>query len=219
MKARIFLLAAMSLALAACATQKPYDYTAFKHAKPKSILILPPVNKSPDIKASSSLLAWTSFPVAEAGYYVFPVAAVAETFRQNGLSEPEEIALTRIDKLRNIFDADAALYIQVTDYGTRYMVLSSATIVTASAKLVDLRTGETLWSGSATASSEEGRSNSGGLVGMLVSAAVKQIVNTVSEQGHTIANTTSFRLLAPRPNGLLYGPRSPQYGRDGEPVR
>jgi len=207
--------------LAACATPKPYDYTAFKQAKPKSILVLPPVNKSPDIKASYSVLSWTSFPLGEAGYYVFPVAMVDETFHQNGLVSPDEIAGVSHAKLREIFGADAALYIEITEYGTRYMVLSSETRVTASAKLVDLRSGTTLWNGVATASNNEGQNNnSGGLVGMLVTAAVKQIVNTVSEQGHPIAGIASQRLLTPYPNGgLLYGPRSPNYGKDDAPAR
>lgn len=209
-----------ALLLAACATRKPYDYTAFKQAKPKSILVLPPVNKSPDIKASYSFLAWTSYPLGEAGYYVFPVAMVDETFRQNGLTSPDEIAAVAPAKLHEIFGADAALYIEITEYGTRYMVLSSATRVTAKAKLIDLKTGTTLWSGAATASNDEGNNNSGGgLVGMLVTAAVKQIVNTASEQGHPVAGITSQRLLTPRPDGMLYGPRSPHYGQDAAAVR
>lgn len=207
--------------LAACATPKPYDYTAFKQAKPKSILVLPPVNKSPDVKASYSFLSWTSFPIGEAGYYVFPVAMVDETFRQNGLVSPDEIAGVSHAKLREIFGADAALYIEITDYGTRYMVFSSVTRVTANARLIDLRTGTTLWNGAATASNDEGNNNNsgGGLVGMLVTAAVKQIVNTVGEQGHPIAGITSQRLLAPRPDGLLYGPHAPNYGKDDAPQR
>ena len=34
-------------------------------------------------------------------------------------------------------------------------------------------------------------------------------------QGHRIAGVTTARLLSPgRPNGMLYGPRSPNYGKD-----
>ena len=73
--------------------------------------------------------------------------------------------------------------------------------------------------GSATASSAEGSNNSGGgLVGLLVRAAIRQIIEAVSDQGHTIAAQTSVRLLsAGRPNGILYGPRSPMYQKDGTP--
>ena len=42
--------------------------------------------------------------------------------------------------------------------------------MSAEARLVDLSTGALLWSGRATASNDEGNNNSGGLVGMLVTA-------------------------------------------------
>lgn len=213
---RLFKLAAVLLLasfVTGCATQKPYDYSAFKRSNPKSILVLPPVNKSPDIKASYSFLSYTSYPLAESGYYVFPVAVVDETFRQNGLNAPEEIHAVAPAKLREIFGADTALYIEITQYGTRYMVFSSDTIVAANAKLVDLKTGETLWTGAASASNNENQNNNG-LIGMLVQAAVSQIINTLTEQGHVVAGITSQRLLMARPYGVLYGPRSPYYGKD-----
>lgn len=199
-----------------CAERKTTDYAAYKQSRPKSILIVPPLNNSPDVKASYSMLAQVTYPLAEAGYYVMPVALVAETFRQNGMTTPADIHELPTAKLHEIFGADAALYVTVSDYGTRYMVLSSATIVTASAKLVDLKTGTTLWTGTATASSEEGRQNQGGLIGMLITAAVNQVISSVQEDaGYPIAGITSARLLSPNPNGgILYGPRSPKYGTD-----
>lgn len=197
-----------------CATRQPYDYSAFRRAQPKSILVLPPVNKSTDILASNSLLAHMSMPLAEAGYYVFPVALVTRTFKENGLNSPDEIQAVSAAKLREIFGADAALYVEITEYGTRYTVIRSDTVVAAKARLLDLRSGETLWEGSARASSGEGQSNNNGLIGALVKAAIDQIVNTIGEKGHEIAGITSQRLLSPGPSGILVGPRSPEYGKD-----
>jgi hypothetical protein len=212
-------LAAAALLLGGCATRQPYDYSAFREARPASILVLPPLNSSPDINATYSMLSQTTAPLSESGYYVFPVTLVDETFKQNGLTSAADIHDVSISKLREIFGADAALYINVRQYGTSYMVISSETRVTAEARLVDLRSGSTLWSGQATASSAEGDNNSGGLVGMLVKAAIRQIVETISSQGHIIAGRTSTRLLsAGQPNGILYGPRSPKYLKEGVPT-
>ena len=199
--------------------QKKYDYSAFKESRPASILVLPPINNSPDINATYSVLSTVTVPLAESGYYVLPVTLVDETFRQNGLTSPNDIHSVSPAKLAEIFDADAALYIEVSDYGTRYMVLASETRVTANAKLVDLSNGQELWAGEATASSAESRSNSGGgLVGLLIQAAVQQIIEDVMEAGHSIAGITSRRLLfAGQTNGMLYGPRSPQYKKDPTP--
>jgi hypothetical protein len=81
-------------------------------------------------------------------------------------------------------------------------------IVSADAKLVDLRTGELLWQGHAQASSAENQNNGGGgLLGMLVAAAVNQIVNQVTDEGHQIANAASVRLLsAGHPMGCFTDP-------------
>lgn len=219
MIARSMKLMAGLLALAllgGCVSPKTVDYAAYKQARPKTILVLPPLNNSPDVKASYSMLSQVTFPLAEAGYYVLPITLVDETFRQNGLTTPADIHQAPANKLKEIFGADAALYITVTDYGTRYLIISSETVVTATAKLVDLKTGTTLWTGSARASSEEGGNNSGGgLIGALITAAVKQVINSSTDAGYPIAGVTSARLLsAGQPAGLLYGPRSPKYGTD-----
>ncbi|WP_313026152.1 DUF799 domain-containing protein [Pseudomonas lopnurensis] len=208
----LLVLAALGL-LGGCATPTPYDYTAFERSNPASILVLPPVNRSPDIKASYSVLSQVTYPLAEAGYYVLPVAVVDETFKQNGLMNADEMHMAPPAKLREIFGADAALYIEITSYGSSYKVLTSEVAVEAHGKLIDLRSGQLLWEGRALASSAENQNqSSGGLVGMLITAAVNQIVNTLSDRGHEIAGITSRRLLsAGIPNGILSGPRSPHY--------
>lgn len=213
---RLFLLTGMvlTLLLTGCAKKASYDYTAFKESKPRSILVLPPVNHSPDVNASHSMLSTVTAPLAEDGFYVFPVAVVEETFKQNGITGAEDIRSVSAAKLREIFGADAALYIDITSYGSSYMVVSSETRVTANAKLVDLCNGKVLWTGNATASDSENDNNNGGIIGMLVQAAVKQISSTISDKGHDIAGLTSYRLLsASQTDGLLYGPRSPNYGK------
>lgn len=198
-----------------CATPQPYDYSAYKEIRPHSILMLPPINNAPDVTATYSMFSQMTYPLAEAGYYVFPATLVDETFKQNGLTTPADIHSVAPTKLQEIFGADAALYVTITSYGSTYMVISSATIVSANAKLVDLKTGKLLWQGSASASSDEGRGNSGGLAAVLISAIVKQIASTVFDAGHNVAGITSQRLLsAGHPFGILYGPRSPNYGKD-----
>ncbi len=218
MMPRFMALSAAFLSLAllgGCAAPKTIDYAAFKQSRPKSILVLPPINESPEVQASYSLVSQVTYPLAEAGYYVLPIALVDETFRQNGLTTANDIQAVASAKLQQIFGADAGLYITITEYGTQYMLISSDTAVTATAKLVDLKTGTTLWTGVARASSEEGNSNAGGIVGMLITAAVKQVINSSTDAAHPIAGVASARLLsAGQRTGILYGPRSPKYGSD-----
>ncbi|MGK3142753.1 DUF799 domain-containing protein [Pantoea sp. C2G6] len=202
--------ALMVLLLTGCAQpKKPYDYTAFRASKPASILVLPADNRSPDINAAHSVTSLVTRPLAEAGYYVFPVAVVEETFQQNGLSSASEAQAVSAKRLYEIFHADSALYISISDYGSSYRVIDSVTTVTAKARLVDLRSGKEIWQGAATATDNDQNNNgNNGLVGILVSAAIKQISDNVTDKAHTVAGLTSNRLLAQNEQGgLLTGPR------------
>jgi hypothetical protein len=204
------------LVLQGCATPpKPYDYTAYKEAKPASILVLPPINGTPEVQATPSVMAQVTQPLAESGYYVLPVSLVDETLKSNGMHTPDDAQQIPVAKLREIFGADAGLYVKVSRYGSVYKVLNSETAVTLEAKLVDLRNGQLLWEGSASASSaEQNNSSQGGLIGLLVKAVVDQIISASTDRSHPMAGLASQRLLAAgRPNGLLFGPRSPNYGK------
>lgn len=206
--------------LGACAQPvKHVDYTAFKNSKPRSILVLPPVNETNDVTATYGMLSQMTLPLAEAGYYVVPVAVMDETFKHNGLTNAAEIQGTSPAKLREFFGADAALYSKVTQYGSVYQIIDSTTVVAASAKLIDLKTGDVLWQGEGRATGKELGNNVNvdafGIVGMLVQAAVKQVAHSLTDESHDVAALTSNRLLsAGPPNGLLYGPRSRKYGTD-----
>lgn len=207
---------ALSLAfLGGCATKPPaWDYTNFQRAKPATLLVMPPVNDSPDLKATPGVWSHATRPLAEAGYYVLPVALVDETFRNNGVftaNDAQDIPLT---KLRDFFGADAAVYIRVKKYGTTYAVISSETRVEVEGQIVDLRSGDLLWKGSAAATSAEQQQAQGGLVGLLVQALVNQIVGTATDAAYNYAGIANHRLMAaPRYNGILPGPRSPLYGQ------
>ncbi|PUE49307.1 hypothetical protein B9Z47_07480 [Limnohabitans sp. 2KL-1] len=216
-----FLAPAMALlVLSGCATKPApsFDYSHYKASDPKSILVLPPVNNTPEIRAPYSMLSQVTLPLAESGYYVLPVSLVDETLKENGITQAQDAHDLPSAKLREIFGADAALFITMTRYGTVYKVIDSQATVSAEARLVDLKTDNVLWTGKATASTAEQQNrNQGSAAVMLVSAIVKQIVGTITDQSHPLAGLTSQRLLrAGRRDGLLYGPRSPRYKQEDE---
>jgi hypothetical protein len=216
--------AACLAVLAGCATKAPQvDYTAFLQARPATLLVMPPVNESPDIKATPSVWANATRPLAEAaGYYVLPVALVDETFKQNGVNTADDAQQIPIQKLREFFGADAAVYLKVKKYGTTYQVIGSDTRVEVEGRIIDLRSGALLWQGKAAASStEQNQQSQGGLVGLLATALVKQIIGTATDAAFTFAATADQRMLgAPRYNGVLPGPRSALAGQvPADPAR
>ncbi len=194
---------------------EPYDYSAFREHHPKSILVLPPINNSNDIVATPAVFAQVVMPLAESGYYVFSPSLVSETFKNNGLTVPNEIHAVSLHKLDEVFGADAVLYIEIKEYGSSYKILSSDITVSLNAKLVDIKTGKLLWKGTARASSAEGKSNNGNIIGMLIGALIDQIANTVSDNSYKYAGIADNRLLFAGRNGaLLYGHRSDKYAKE-----
>jgi hypothetical protein len=156
-------------------------------------------------------MAQAVLPLAERGYYVFPVALSNETLRLNGVQTPRDAQDISPQRLREVFGADAALYLQVRAYGSVYRVISADSVTTVDARLVDLRDGRTLWTGSATASSAEQRGEQqGGLAGLLLQAIIEQVASNFNERNHQVAGVAMRRLLGSgSPRGLLPGPRAP----------
>ena len=200
--------------LVGCAAPSKPDQSAFRSSNPKSILVLPPINQSTDIRGSLSFLSTVTLPLSEAGYYVFPVAMVEATFKENGLPLPDQMHEAPLSKLQSICGTDAVLYITLEKYGSTYVILDSQTVVTAKARLVDARTGTLLWQGRASASDAEGRDNNNGLLGVLLTSVIHQLASNIGNPGYRLSNVTSARLLTPQSGGMLFGPRSPNYGKD-----
>jgi hypothetical protein len=204
---------ALALLLGACANvdkAPPDPWPALREARPASVLVLPPINASPDVEAPGSVMAQAVLPLAESGYYVLPVALANETLRNNGVQTPTDAQQVPPQRLRQVFGADAALYLTVRAYGSVYRVISSDAVVTVEGRLVDLRDGRTLWTGAASASSAEQRGNQqGGLLGALLQAVVEQVASNFTDRNHQVAGVAMRRLLSSGgARGLLPGPRA-----------
>jgi len=210
MKRHFFQIGMLSalLAFAGCATQ-PYDYTNFRAHPPRSIVVLPPLNNSTEVKATYGYLTTVTQPVAEQGFYVFPVAEVDELMKQNGLPTPGEMHQAPLNKIGEVFGADAVLYLTVNQYGQVYQVLSSTTIVTAQARLVDVKTGTLLWGGNVSIAQGSGDSG-GGIIGALITAAVTQVINSAGDPAHDLSATANRQMFRNDGHGLLHGPYFPK---------
>lgn len=203
--------AAAVLVLAGCAA-KPYDYTNYRLHPPRSILVLPPLNESTAVEATWGYASTATRPVAERGYYVFPIAVVDQFLKENGLPSAGEMHQVPLGKMREILGADAVLYITVEQYGTKYQIINAATIVQARAKLVDTGTELVLWEGR-TSVQQNSNAGSGGLIGALVAAALTQIINSSIDAAHNLSPRANTVLIDTEERGLLYGPYHPKYDK------
>lgn len=200
--------------LAGCATPKNHkNYTAFRVYAPRSVLVLPPLNQSLDVKATYGVLSTVTMPLAEMGYYVFPVAVIDQFMKENGIPTADEMHKIPLTKIHEIIGADAVLYMTVEEYGTKYSILESSTIVRLKARLVDVKRGALLWNGDVDVD-VGGGSGGGGLTAMLVSSAINQVIASSIDEAHTVAAKANTQLLTTPGQGLLYGPYNPKYGTD-----
>jgi hypothetical protein len=210
---RVALLAVLSLVFAGCAHFQPVDYAAFREHRPHSILVLPPLNHSTAVEGTYGYLSTATRPLAEMGYYVFPVAEIDEFLKANGMPTAGEMHQVPLNKVAEIIGADAVLYITLDKYGSKYQIINSATVVEASAKLVDTKTGLTLWQGNARAE-EDSSSGSNNIIAALVAAAVTQVVNSSVDEAHNVSRSANTMLFTPKNRGLLLGPYHPDFEKD-----
>lgn len=200
--------------LSGCASVEPYNYTAFKAELPRSILVLPPINSSVEVNAPYSYLSTISRPLAEKGYYVFPVSVVDTFLKENGLPTPAEMNGIALEKIDEVIGADAVLYIDIQDWGQKYQVLSSVTVVQGQVKLVSVKTGEVLWDAPINAQHNPNGGNGQGVLGALVGAVVSQIVGEIADNSPLVARMANNAAIYSKKRGLLNGPYKLEKNRE-----
>jgi hypothetical protein len=208
---RLLPVLAAVLLLSGCQTVKPYDYTNFRAHPPRSILVLPPLNDSTAVEGTYGYLTTVTRPVAERGYYVFPVAVVDQFMKENGLPGAAEMQQAPLAKVAEITGADAVLFLELKQYGTQYRLLSSVVTVEVHAKLMDTRSGILLWEGNGIA--QQGSGGSGNLLGDLIAAAITQAINKHADKAHQVSRIANANLFFPEQTGLPYGPYREKYDR------
>ncbi|EJC6762435.1 DUF799 family lipoprotein [Vibrio parahaemolyticus] len=172
----LFLITYVSL-LSACQTTQIERQTGFEEINPKSILILPVVNKSVDVDAP--LAVYSSLPVmlAEKGYYVYPSNTVKTILEYEGLYEPAEVQALPTNKLADMFGADVFLYVTIEQWDTKYVLISSTTEVEFTYTFKD-REGNTIWEAAKKMEYTPQNSSSGNaiadLIGAVITAAIQR---------------------------------------------
>lgn len=210
---RSLTLLSLALVLCGCATVTPYDYTNIRAHPPRSILVLPPLNNSTAVEGTYSYLSTVSMPLAERGYYVFPVAEIDQFLKENGMPTAGEMHNVPLARIAEVTGADAVLYVTLEQYGAKYQLVNAAVIVAARAKLVDTRTGLVLWEGSGTAQNSSSNS-SGNILADMIAAAITQAINSKTDAARPVCRMANAQMFFADKRSLPYGPYSAMYGKD-----
>ena len=213
------LLALLSLSLG-CATAPPAkDYTAFRSANPRSILVLPVVNNTQNVEAPSLFLSTLPIPVAEKGYYVFPVNMVKRVLEDEGLSDPNLVHGAEPARLCNLFGSDAVLYVTIEAWTAQYMVITTQVTVEFDYVMKDGKTGDTIWKEHRKVVYAPQQQSGGSPLAALVAAAVQAAVTKAAPNYMPLARQANDQVFNTPGVGLPAGPYSPDYGKDPNPAK
>ncbi len=202
--------------LGACvAPPEKKDYTQFRAEEVRSILIVPVVNNTVNVNAADYFLATIATPIAERGYYTFPINLVKNVMEEDGLSDANMVHAALPARLGALFGADAILYISIEHWETRYIILSSTTTVSFTYVLKSARSGEELWRESSTVSYTPNSGGGGGLASLIV-MVVAAAIQKAAPNYIPLAKQANAKTVVTPGVGLPAGPYHAEYGKDLE---
>lgn len=200
-----------------CALPKK-DYGAFFAHQPRSILVVPALNDTTEVSAASVYSTTTTRPLAERGYYVFPVLLTEGLLQDLGLAEAGLIHQVPPSRFYELFGADAVLFVTIEDWSNKYIVIQQSTVVEMKFVLTDTRTGTVLWEHTQNftkSSGDGGGGGLGGLIAMAVKAAVVYAVNEMMEVDYRpLAVQANWMAFSTQGTGLPAGPYHPNHEAD-----
>lgn len=185
---------------------KKTDLAKFNAHKPRSILVVPVQNDSPEVTAPTVFISTITVPLAEHGYYVFPVYLTEMLLRDLGLPEAGHIHQLPPDRFFELFGADAVLLVTIKDWSTKYLVINSSVVVDVEYLLKDTRTGNVLWESQQHIVHSSGGSD---LISMAVGAALSALFTDYLP----LARQANAMVFLP-PTGIPAGPYHPDYEKD-----
>jgi len=200
-------LSLMVVVLTGCASAPAKkDLSAFNTAAPRSILVVPAINKSLDVDAPNYLLSTLTVPLAEKGFYVFPVNTAKFVLEQEGFYEGEQIHQQPPETLAKLFGADAVLYVTIKRWDAQYAIIAATVTVEFDYRMV-ARDGTEIWQANQRMQYSPQNSNSGGSpLAMLISAAINAAIARAAPNYLPLTQQANQMVFVLGPNAIPNGP-------------
>lgn len=203
---KAFLCVLLSVLLMGCANQPTKkDMSAFQAAAPRSILVVPTINKSLDVDAPNYVLAALPVPIAEKGYYVFPVNTTKYVLEQEGYYEGERIHQQSTQTLAKLFDADAVLYVSINRWDAQFALLTTVVTVEFDYRLVS-KDGTDLWKEKKRMQYQPQSSNAGHPLATLIVAVVNAAVTRAAPNYMPLTRQANQQVFILGSNAIPNGP-------------
>jgi hypothetical protein len=194
------------LSLTGCVAQPvKYDMSAFHAAAPRSILVVPIVNKSLDVDAPNYVLSTLPEPIAEKGYYVFPVNTTKYVLEQEGLYEADRIRTMPTPSLAKLFGADAVLYVTINRWDAQYAIIATTVTVDFDYRMVS-KDGTEIWKEHKVMQYSPQNNNSGSPLAMLIVAAINAAVTRAAPNYMPLTEQANQQVFVLGQNAIPNGP-------------
>lgn len=195
--------------LTGCVAQPvKHDMSAFHAAAPRSILVVPTINKSLDVDAPNYVLAALPVPIANKGYYVFPVNTTKYVLEQEGFYEGERIHQMATPELAKLFGADAVLYVSINRWDAQYAFITTVVTVEFDYRLVN-KDGAEIWKESKRMQYQPQNNNSGSPIAMLVVAVINAAVTRAAPNYMPLTRQANQEVFISGVNAIPDGPYRP----------
>ena len=181
------------------------DFGAFVAAAPRSILVIPVINKSLDVDAPNYLLSTLTIPLAEKGFYVFPVNTAKVVLEQEGFYEGEQVHKQSPAVLAKLFGADAVLYVTINRWDAQYALLTTTVTVEFDYRIV-WRDGTDIWQANQRMQYQPQNNNTGNPLANLVAAAITAALTRAAPNYLPLARQANQQAFVTGPNAIPNGP-------------
>jgi len=184
---------------------KAEEFPGMYSEKPRSLLIMPPMNESTAADAKDYYATTIEMPLAFHGFYVFPYEITADVLKQQGVYDAELLYNMPLNKFYEYFGADAVLFTKIKKWDTSYMVLASNLTVSIDAEIKSTRTSQVLWryNGTVVVDLSGGGDSGSGLAG-LIANAVATAIKTSAADYTTYAKQANGRFISSMPYGYYH---------------
>ncbi len=189
---------------------KSEEFPGMYEEKPKSLLVMPPMNESTAADAKDYYATTIEIPLAFHGFYVFPYEITSDVLKQQGIYDAELLYNMPLNKFYDYFGADAVLFTRIKKWDVAYLVIASSLTVSIDAEIRSTRTSRVLWKYNGTVVVDLSGGNSSGGLGGLIFDAIATAINTAAADYTTYAKQANGRFIGSMPYGYYH----PEYLKD-----
>jgi hypothetical protein len=151
------------------------------------------------------MLSTLAVPLAEKGFYVFPVNTTKVILEHEGFYEGDQIQQQPTQDLAKLFGADAVLYVTINRWDAQYAILSTLVTVDFDYRIV-YRDGTELWKAHQAMTYQPKQNSSGNVLADLIAAAADAALTRAKPDYMPLARQANHAALVAGPNALPDGP-------------